>query len=169
MRWDLVTRFEVIKKGTPANQQAGHSRAVKIYTGSEDFFKEHFPGKPRVPQPFLLEMMAQAGGVLFGLELDFKKEVILAKIEDAKFFGEVAPPCELLIETRIEEVREDGAWIRGAVTHNGQTAAQAKILLAAVDSLIQGKSNIVFNEAFMKKYHVLEIARRSRNEGAHVL
>ncbi len=161
MRWDLVTRFEVLKKGE-------YSRAFKSYSGSEDFFKEHFPGNPRVPQPFFIEMIAQAGGVLFGLGFDFKKEIILAKIEDAEFFLEAAPPCEFVIEAHIEEAREEGAWISGVVTQNGRTAAQAKILLAVVDELAPGKTNIVFNQAFMKKYNILEIARKSENSGARV-
>lgn len=161
MRWDLVTRFEVLKKGE-------YSRAFKAYSGEEDFFKEHFPGKPRVPGPFFIEMIAQAGGVLFGLSLDFKKEIILAKIEDAEFFLEAVPPCELVIEARIEDAREDGAWIWGTVTQNGKIAAQAKILLAVVDELAQGKTSIVFNQAFMKKYNILEIARKSENSGAPV-
>jgi hypothetical protein len=44
VRWDLVTRFEVLKKGGPACRQAGYSRAFKSYSGNEDLFKEHFPG-----------------------------------------------------------------------------------------------------------------------------
>ena len=176
MRWDLVTRFEVLKKGEPACRlpagrqgEAGYSRAFKSYSGEEDLFKEHLPGKPRVPQVFFIEMIAQAGGVLFGLGLGFKKEIILAKIEDAEFFLEAAPPCEFLIEARIEDAREDGAWISGVVTQNGRTVAQAKILLAVVDELAPGKTNIVFNQAFMKKYNVLEIASKSENSGACVL
>ncbi len=161
MRWDLVTNFEVLKKGV-------YSRAVKSYSGTEDFFKEHFPGKPRVPQVFFIEMIAQAGGVLFGLGLDFKKEIILAKAQEVEFFLDVAPPCELVIEARIEDEREDGAWISGTVTQNGQRVAQAKILLAVVDGLVEGKTNIVFNEIFMKKYNVLEIARLSPSDGVGV-
>lgn len=161
MRWDLVTRFETLKKGS-------HSRAVKLFSGHEDFFKEHFPGKPLVPQPFFIEMIAQAGGVLFGLGLDFKKEVILAKIEDARFYGDVPPPCELLIEAQLEEEREDGAWVCGAVSLAGKKVAQARILLAAVDGLVDGKTKIVFNEAFMQEYRILEVARASVAAGARL-
>ena len=108
MRWDLIDRFEVLKKGS-------YSRAVKSFEGSEDFFAEHDPGRPRVPEPFYLEMIAQAGGVLFGLGIDFKKEVILAKIEHARFLKVVAPPCAFVVEARIEDQREEGAWISGSV------------------------------------------------------
>ena len=162
MRWDLVTRFEVLKKGI-------YSRAVKSYSGREDFFKENFPRNPQVPQPFLVEMMAQAGGVLFGVGLDFKKEVILAKIENMKFHREVSPPCELVIEARIEDESEDGAWISGLVSQQEEVVAEGKILLAAVEAVVEGKQNIVFNGAFMKKYKIHEVVERSRTQEARVL
>ncbi len=162
MRWDLVTRFEVLKKGV-------YSRAVKSFTGKEDFFQDHFPGRPTVPQVFFIEMIAQAGGVLFGLGLDFNKEVILAKIEDVVFYRGVQPPCELLIEAWIDDEREEGAWVRGSVSYQGQKAMEAKILLATVDSVVEGKKHIVFNEHFMKSYNIREIARNSDSPGSAVL
>ncbi len=87
MRWDLIEKFEVLKKGEVA-------LAVKSFSGHEDFFAENFLGNPLVPEPLFVEMIAQAGGVLFGLTLDFQKEVILAKISEANFFGAVAAPVE---------------------------------------------------------------------------
>ena len=156
MRWELITRFEVLKRGS-------HSRAVKSFTGAEDFFKDNFPGNPRVPEPFFIEMIAQAGGVLFGLGLDFKKEVILAKIEDVNVYLDVPPPCDLVVETQIEDEREDGAWVAGHVSWNGRRVMEGRVLLAAVDVLIEGKNNIVFNEHFMKSYDILGVARRSED------
>ena len=154
MRWDMVTRFDVLSKGV-------YSKAVKSYSGTEDFFKEHFPGNPQVPQPFFIEMIAQAGGVIFGLGLDFKKEVILAKIESAEFYRQASPPCELVIEARIEEKRDDGAWIAGTVALNNEKVASARILLAAVDALTNDKKPIVFNDRFMNSYDILAVARKS--------
>ena len=130
MRWNLIETFEVIKKGR-------FSRARKSFRGTEDFFREHFPGRPLVPEPFFIEMIAQAGGVLFGVELDFKKEVVLVKIDDARFFKAVAPPCEFVVEAQLDDVREDGAWISGIVKQGSEKVAEAKILLAAMDSLVE--------------------------------
>ena len=158
MRWDLITRFEVLKKGVRA-------LAVKSYTGREDFFKEHFPQKPLVPETLLIEMIAQAGGILFGLGLDFQKEVILAKIEDARFYAPVPPPCALTIEARLDDEREDGAWIHGSVTCKNKKIMEAKILLAAVDGLVEGKKNIVFNERLMKSYGIPAIAKKNGDRG----
>ena len=156
MRWDLIDRFEVLKKGE-------YARARKRFDGSEDFFTEHDPGRPRVPEPLYLEMIAQAGGVLFGLGIDFKKEVILAKIEGARFERAVAPPCDFTVEARIEDQREEGAWIAGTVKQGHQTVAVARVLLATMGSLAGSeKSAVVFNDNFLKHYDVYNVVRRSR-------
>lgn len=104
-------------------------------------------------------MIAQAGGVLFGLGLDFKKEVILAKISKAAFKAPVSPPCEFIIEAEIREEREEGALIFGTVKQEGREVASAEIILMTVSSgqLAPSKS-IVFNEKFMKHYDILNVA-----------
>ena len=155
MRWDLIETFDVIKKGRV-------SRARKSFQGTEDFFAENFPGAPCVPEPLFVEMIAQAGGVLFGVDLDFKKEVVLAKIQGAKFFKSVSPPCTLNIEATLDEVREDGAWISGVVTQGNERVAETKIMLVAVDTLVEGQSGkIVFNDHFLKQYRIQEIVKKS--------
>jgi 3-hydroxyacyl-[acyl-carrier-protein] dehydratase len=154
VRWDLLDKFEILKKGS-------RSRALKAFTGKEDFFEEHFPGAPSVPETLFVEMIAQTGGVLFGLGIDFKKEVILAKIAKAEFFLEVPPPCDFVIEAALDEAREEGAWITGTVkTKKGELAAKATLLLACVDSL-DSKKQIVFNDGFLKHFDVYEVARQS--------
>ncbi len=156
MRWDLISEFEFLKKGSQA-------RAYKDFHGSEDFFKDHFPDRPLVPEVFFMEMIAQAGGVLVGLGIDFRKEVILAKISEARFSCVVAPPCRLSIETWIEEEREEGGLVSGVVRNKGQEVASAKIFLVTIDSLIQtgnGK-RVVFNDGFLKHYRIHEVVEKS--------
>jgi 3-hydroxymyristoyl/3-hydroxydecanoyl-(acyl carrier protein) dehydratase len=154
MRWDLIDKFEILKKGS-------HSRARKAFSGREDFFQEHFSGRPLVPEPLFIEMVAQSGGVLFGLALDFKKEVILAKISDARFFAEVAPPCELVVEARVEGEREEGAWIWGRVDLDGRAVAEVRLLLVSMEKLGARRDSVVFNEGFLEHYDVHNIAKAS--------
>ena len=159
MRWDLIDRFEILKKGVCA-------KALKSFHGDEDFFSEHDPGDPRVPEPLMIEMIAQVGGVLFGLGIDFKKEVILAKIEAARFERAVAPPCEFVVEAKIEEEREEGAWVSGTVKLDGQTIATARILLVTIDSLTDSPGKkIVFNDRFLKHYDIYRVAKQSEGVG----
>ena len=154
MRWDLIEKFEILKRGEVA-------KAFRNFTGREDFLSEHFPGNPLIPEPLFVEMIAQAGGVLFGLGLDFKKEVILAKIAKAGFFRPVKPPCHLGVEARIEEEREEGAWVSGGVKLDGQNVAEASILLVTVDIFQENKSRIVFNDDFLEHFDIYNIARAS--------
>lgn len=155
MRWDLVEKFEVLKK----NERAVARRS---FSGREDFFQDHFPGHPIVPQTLLLEMIAQTGGVLFGLGFDFKKEVILAKVEKASFPKEVGPPCELVAEAHLEEVREEGAWISGTVSRGPQVVARARLLLVTMENLEPGQlRSVVFSERFLKHFDIYRIARES--------
>lgn len=155
MRWDLIDRFEILKRGE-------HSRAVKSFTGEEDFFSEHYPGRPLVPEPLFLEMIAHAGGVLYGLQIDFKKEVILAKIEDVRFSGPVAPPCELVVDAVLDEAREEAAWVRGTVRARNEIVAAARIFLVTLEPLsaTAGK-RVVFNERLLSHYDVYNVAKKS--------
>ena len=155
MRWDLIDRFEVLKKGV-------YSRALKSFSGQEDFFKEHFPGKPLVPQALLIEMIAQAGGVLYGLGMNFEREVILAKIDKAKMNKDIVPPCAFIVETRLEDEREEGAWISGVVKQENETVAEVKLLLVSIESLSENsKQKIVFNDTFLSHFNIYEVARAS--------
>ena len=158
MRWELLDNFEFLKK---------HSRACarKAYSGKEDFFSEHHPGRPLVPEPLFVEMIAQTGGVLYGLGLDFKKEVILAKIIHAKFGAPVTPPCEFTIEAQMHEEREEGALIRGVVKCGRTEVASAEILLVAVQAgTLANRGKIVFNDHFMAHYKIQEVVERSMKE-----
>ncbi len=159
MRWELIDRFEVLKRGA-------RSRAVKSFTGGEDFFSEHYPGRALVPEPLCIEMIAQAGGVLYGLGLDFEKEVILAKIIRATFGAPVAPPCRFVIEARIDEEREDAALVTGTVSVDGTTrpVAEASLLLVAIaglGDLAGDHRKIVFNERFLDHYDIWNVAKAS--------
>ena len=155
MKWDLLERFDVIKKGQVA-------RAQKSFKGSEDFFEEHYPSKPLVPEPLFIEMIAQVGGVLFGLNLDFKKEIVLAKVSRAIFQTPVIPPCRLDIEAKIDEEREEGAWISGTVKKDGETVAIAQLLLVTMDKLGDSDAKqIIFSKYFLDHFDVYNIAKRS--------
>ncbi len=153
MRWDLLDKFVVLKRGS-------HSRATKRFDGTEDLFQDHFPGNAMVPGALMLEMIAQTGGVLAGLSSDFTKEVILVKIIDAKFHADVPATADLTIDARLTEDREDGAWIEGEVYNKDQRVAEAKIMLAKIDRLAESGRAIVFHDAFMKHFNIKELASR---------
>ncbi len=155
MRWNLVDRFEVLQRGR-------YSRARKSFRGPEDFFVGHFPAKPLVPSTLLIEMVAQAGGVLYGLGFDFKKEVILAKVVCASFPRQVSPPCEFLIEATIDKEHEEGAWVSGTVKEKDVVVAEVQILLVTMEILENNhKDSVVFNKNFLSHYDIYGIVKTS--------
>ena len=155
MRWNLIDKIDFLKKGH-------YATARKVFKGDEDFFADHFPGNPIVPGPLMLEMIAQAGGILFGLGIDFKKEIILAKISNAHILSELRPPCELFVKVTMNEQREEGALLSGVVTVGDVQVAKAQILLAAIEAFDgEAKSKIVFSDSFIRHFNIYEIAKRS--------
>ncbi len=118
-----------------------------------------------VPETLLVEMIAQTGGVLFGVGINFEKEVILAKISEARFLREISPPCRLLVEATIEKEREEGAWISGTVKLGGELVAEAKILLITVETLGEDhQKQVVFNENFLRHYDILNVVKMSEEK-----
>ncbi len=106
-------------------------------------------------------MIAQTGGVLVGASLNFSKEIILAKIDWARFPSEVVPPAILVVDAWITERRDEGTRIEGKITFDGKTLCEASILLMHMDRLETNGLNregesVVFSSVFMNSYKIKE-------------
>src|SRR5438105_14030754 len=108
MRWIWIDRMTELESGKRA-------RAVKATSLAEDFFADHFPGYPIMPACFILEGLAQTGGILVGEANDFKEKVVLAKITSAKFAREAVAGETLIYECEMLTLRPEGASIVGKV------------------------------------------------------
>lgn len=108
MRWLWIDRFVTFESGKAA-------RAVKNLSLAEDIFADHFPGYPVMPACFMLEGLAQTGGILVGEANDFREKVVLAKINSARFTREVCAGEVLLYDVEILTLRPEGASIAGKV------------------------------------------------------
>src|SRR5256885_4176600 len=106
MRWIWIDRFVKLERGKLA-------RAVKNLSLAEDYFKEHLPGYPVMPACFILEGLAQTGGILVGEANDFREKVVLAKILSARFRREAVAGEQLVYDTEMLNLRPEGASIGG--------------------------------------------------------
>ncbi len=146
MRWIWIDRFVKFERGKSA-------RAVKKLSLAEDYFQQHLPGYPIMPACFILEGLAQTGGILVGEANDFKEKVVLAKITSARFHREAVAGETLLYDTEIVTLRPEGASIAGKVFSlaPGQAAgepanppmAEAEIFFAHLD---QSRSQQMFGD-----------------------
>src|SRR5829696_2607477 len=108
MRWIWIDRFVSFESGKSA-------RAVKNLSLAEDFFADHFTGYPVMPAALMIEGLAQTGGILVGEARDFQEKVVLAKIVSARFHREAHPGEQLIYETEVTTLRDEGASIKGRV------------------------------------------------------
>src|ERR1043165_4839631 len=108
MRWIWIARVVKFESGKSA-------RAVKNLSVAEDFFEQHLPGYPIMPACFILEGLAQTGGILVGEANDFKEKVVLAKITSARFEREAVAGETLVYDTEVLTLRPEGASIKGKV------------------------------------------------------
>src|SRR6516162_4466469 len=102
MRWLWIDRFESFESGKAA-------RAVKNLSLAEDYFADHFPGYPVMPACFILEGLAQTGGILVGEANDFQEKVVLAKIVFARFTREALAGEQLVFDVEMLHLRSEGA------------------------------------------------------------
>jgi 3-hydroxyacyl-[acyl-carrier-protein] dehydratase len=158
MRWIWIDRFLEFESGKRA-------RAVKNLSLAEDYFADHFPGYPIFPACFLLEGLAQTGGILVGEANDFREKVVLAKIPRAQFHREALAGEQLIYEVELLHLRPEGASVQGRATLGSSDAlvAEAEIFFAHLDQArsrqIFGDRNFVFSGELK---HLLGLAVASK-------
>ena len=153
MRWVWLDEFTSIEREKRAC-------AKRHFSLEEDIFDDHFPGLRVVPNPLLIEAMAQTGGVLTGLGFNFEKEVVLAKVPKAKFYKEALPPCELTFEAELKDRKEDIAFVDACVKQNGEKIGEASIIFACLGQLLpNSKEKIVFTPQFLQAFRINEIVK----------
>ena len=163
MRWIWIDRFVKFERGTSA-------LAVKYLSLAEDFFEQHLPGYPIMPACFILEGLAQTGGILVGEANDFKEKVVLAKITSARFLREAVAGETLLYDVELLTLRPEGASVVGKVfavppgmvpaDPSGTPIAEAEIFFAHLDKSrsqqLFGDHNFVFSGELK---HLLGLAK----------
>ena len=109
--------------------------AVKNVTAAEPVFQGHFPGRPVMPGVFLIEGLAQAGGLLLLHDMPDResKLIYFMGIEEAKFRRPVVPGDQVRYEVEVLRLRSSHCKLAGKVLVDGQLAAEAVISSAMVD------------------------------------
>lgn len=109
--------------------------AIKNVTVNEPFFNGHFPGRPVMPGVFLVEGLAQAGGLLLLHDMPDRasKLIYFMGIEGAKFRRPVVPGDQVRYEIEVMRLRSMHCKMAGKVFVDGQLAAEAVITSAMVD------------------------------------
>lgn len=83
---------------------------IKNVSANEPYFQGHFPGFPLMPGVYILEAMAQVGGILMikslGLEIG-KYAVVFAGVDEARFKKPVYPGDQLILELEAVSLKKN--------------------------------------------------------------
>jgi len=114
---------------------------LKNVSINEPYFQGHFPGFPLMPGVYILEALAQVGGILMikslGLEVG-KYAVVFAGIDDARFKRPVYPGDQLILELEVITLKKSLSKMKGTAKVDDQVVAEA-ILYASARELTQLK------------------------------
>lgn len=115
MSWVWLDGIEAVEKG----------RRVEAWKDWDALF----------PSAYLIEMMAQAGAVLLGLESDFQDDIVFTKIENVEFIGRPMNCKRLKIEVAPDGLRREGGWFQGRIFQEGKKIVEGRVLLMNIGRL----------------------------------
>jgi len=133
MRWMWIDRILELDR-------AKRCVAIKNVSLAEEVLHDHFPATadqpacPVMPNPLIIEGMAQTAGILVGHANDFQEKVILAKIAKAEFHAAARPGDQLRFTATVSRIDPAGAATEGVVER--RAAGQSDFLpMAQIDLL----------------------------------
>jgi len=118
--------IEKISNIVPMISATGHINVTK----DKFFFNGHFPGQPVFPGVLIVEAFGQTAAALSAHCLKPEevenKLVFLMTIDSAKFRNPIVPPCELLLNVKVEKIK-GRIW-----KYSGQAIVNGKIMSDAI-------------------------------------
>ena len=98
--------------------------ATKVFSGEEDFFAGHYPGRPLVPGVLLCEAAMQCGAILLSRHLAkaHGKVPVATRMGDVRFKRMVRPGETIRMEVELTEQLADAFFLKAKVTVDGKVA-----------------------------------------------
>ncbi len=106
---------------------------VKSVALSEDVFNDHFPGNPILPGIYLLEGLAQTGGLLLERTTKGERIALMVSIERARFTAFARPGDRVQLEVEIESLDEAAARVRGSAKVSDRPICSARFTFRLVE------------------------------------
>ncbi len=134
---DRITELE------PGKRACGY----KNVTANEPYFTGHFPGNPLMPGVYMIEALAQLGGMIVLAAGDaVNKTPYLVGIEKAKFRRPVVPGDCLRMETTIMKARSGIGWVEARASVDDKPVCEAVLMYTIVETPSRASDASVLRE-----------------------
>lgn len=120
MRWFWIDRFTEFVR-------CRRARAVKAVTLAEEHLHDHFPGVAMMPATLVLEGMAQTAGILVADALDYRRQVVLAKVGSVRLAFEAVPGNTIEYLAEIVECSESGSVVKVTSRIGGREHGESEL------------------------------------------
>ena len=124
MRFHLIDRVDA--------WEAGKSISARKLTSHSEEFWEHAGGALRMPPPFVLEALCQAGTWLIMITTERRQRAALLSVGRVEWHGPVHPGDVLEMTCAVDSWGSDTAVISGRVTVDGRTVLEASEIMCAL-------------------------------------
>ncbi len=121
MRFFLFDKIISFEKGSGGS-------GIKNVSLGEDFFIKHFDRDPVMPEPLVIEAVAQVGGWVIAVSCDYKYSAIMGKVGKARFHRPVRPGDQLRIDIDLITSNDYGSTVNGLVKVDGEVVAEIERL-----------------------------------------
>lgn len=125
MRWFWIDRFVEFESGRRA-------KAIKTVSLVEEHLDEYFPGFPVMTPTLCLEGFAQMGGLLISQQLDFRENIVLAKVSRSRIHRYARPGDQMIYEVVLETLQPDGGLISATSHIDGELQLEAELTFAQI-------------------------------------
>jgi len=154
MRWFWLDRFEEFVR-------CRRAAAIKAVTLAEEYLHDHIPGWAVVPNTLVLEGLAQTAGILVADAIDYRRQVVLAKVGTSEFHFDATPGDVLRFEAEIVELSEAGSVVQASSSVAGRPHGRAELFfghIQAGDSVPRLFSSEQFNR-WLDNLRIYDVAR----------
>lgn len=106
--------FDKVIDSVPGREATG----IKNVSAQEDFLIEHFPKKPIMPSPLIVESLAQLGGWMVTVATDYASLALMVTVKDLHVKGTAVPGDQIKLKVMLQALNDYGAQVSGSAWIN---------------------------------------------------